>query len=155
HEIGGFDVRISLGDRELYPLIGADRPAKHHTIAGVTRCPLDEPSAIADRLGRDEDPLHIPSIDDVAESLTFFSNAILDGDLHVFEKDSGRVMVHHDVQRLNVQMTLDVTHVNDEYRKSLRLVFQFLVRSRSSQKKHQIGLLRARYANFLSVHDIP
>src|SRR5438309_2150706 len=47
------------------------------------------------------------------------------------------------------------SHIDEENGKSLRLVFQLLIRCRSSQQKHQIGVARARNENFLAVDDVP
>src|SRR5207253_3065294 len=48
HEVGGLDADVGPGDGELHALVGADRPAEHHPLAGITGDPVDEPAAVAD-----------------------------------------------------------------------------------------------------------
>src|SRR5207249_7497611 len=61
----GLEPRVRLGDRKLHALVLADRSAEHDPLARVTRGALDEPATVTKRLGRDEDALDVPAVDDV------------------------------------------------------------------------------------------
>ena len=145
---------VSLGNRKLDTLIGADRPSKYDAVGSILGRPLNKPVTIADGFGSDQNPFDIPSVDDVAESFTLFSDAIFFGNLDIFKPDRRRVVVDHDVQRLDVQLALHVTHIHDEHGQSLRLVFQFVVRRCSSQQKHEIRLPRARNEYLLPIDNV-
>ncbi len=63
HQVGRLDVHVRPRDRELHPLVLTDRPAEHLAVAGITRRALDEPAAVADALGGNQDALRIEPID--------------------------------------------------------------------------------------------
>src|SRR5205823_136600 len=65
HEVGSADVHIGPGDGELHALVLADGPAEDLSLFGVGSGCLDEPVAVADALGCDEDPLGIHAVQDV------------------------------------------------------------------------------------------
>ena len=99
---------VRLGDRKLDSLVCADRPAEHHPFSRVIGCPFDKPAAVADGLGGDQNPLRIPPVDDVTESLAFLSDQVLHRNLHILEEDRVRVMVDHDIQGLDFQVSFAV-----------------------------------------------
>src|ERR671936_346130 len=70
HEARGEKIGMSLRERELHTLVRADRASEDNALARVARRALDEPPTIAERFGGDEDPLRVPRIDDVAETLS-------------------------------------------------------------------------------------
>ena len=61
------------------------------------------------------------------------------------------MVIHHQIQRPDLQIPLDLAHVYDEDRYPLRLVFHVAVRRGSRQQKHQIGLFRPRDEDLLPV----
>ena len=67
------------------------------------------------------------------ETFAFFSDKVGRGNLHVLKEDGVGVMVHHDVQRLNLQISFYVAHVDDENGYALRFVLHFLVGRRARQ----------------------
>src|SRR5258708_6862418 len=154
HAGSRFDMGVAARQRNLHALIGADRLADHDALAGIFRAALDEPAAIPDGFGGDQDALGIPAVDDVAKALAFLADAVLDGNFHILEEQDVGVMVEHHVERLDVELSLDVAHIDKENRKALRLVLQLLVRRGARQKQHQVGLLGARDENLLAIHDI-
>src|SRR2546421_452281 len=83
-------------------LIGADGLAENHTLARIFRAPLDEPAAVADGFGGDEDALRVPAVDDVAKAFAFLADAVLYGDFDILEEEDVGVMVEHHVERLDV-----------------------------------------------------
>ena len=87
HQIGSLDVREGLGDGKLDPLIRADRPAEHDALAAVGGRPVDEPAAVADRLGGQQNPFGVPAVDDVAEPAAFLADEVLGRDLDVLKED--------------------------------------------------------------------
>ena len=127
---------MGLRDRELNTLIRTDRPAENHAIGRVTRGALDEPPSVADRLGRDQDPLDVPAVDDVAEALPFLADQILGRYLQVLDEDLRRVMVEHRADRPNGDASVGESsfQAHDEDRQTLRLVLKLLVRCRARKK---------------------
>src|ERR687890_181486 len=70
HQIGGLDLRPRRAERELDPLIGADRATEDLARLRVPRRALDEPAPVADELGGNENSFRIPAVEDVAEPHT-------------------------------------------------------------------------------------
>src|SRR5207253_508662 len=59
HQVGRFEPRMGLRNRELHALVCADRSPEYHARAAVATGPLNEPAAVADRLRGDQDPLGV------------------------------------------------------------------------------------------------
>ena len=74
HQVGRLDRRVRPRDRELHALVRADRPAEDDALRRVARRPLDEPAAVADALGGDQDPLGVHAVEDVAEALALLAD---------------------------------------------------------------------------------
>ena len=79
HQVGGLDRGVGPGDRELDALVGADRAAEDDALGGVARRLLDEPAAVADALGGDQDPLGVHAVEDVAEALALLADQRVGG----------------------------------------------------------------------------
>jgi hypothetical protein len=74
HQAGRLDVDVRARDRELHTLILADRAAEHLALAGSPDGPVDEPAAVAHALGRDQDPLGVQAVQQVAEPLALLAD---------------------------------------------------------------------------------
>ena len=74
HQVGRLDVDVRARDRKLHALVLADRPAEHDALVRVARRALDEPAAVADALGGDQDPLGVQAVEDVAEALALLAD---------------------------------------------------------------------------------
>jgi len=68
-KVGRQHLRVGARDRELHALVGADGAAEDLAFAGVGAGALDEPVAVADGLGGEQDPLGVPAVDDVPETI--------------------------------------------------------------------------------------
>src|SRR5690606_21714054 len=73
HQVGGFDLDVRFGNRELHALVLADRATEHFAVTGVLGRLLDEPAAVTDALGGDQGALGVQTVEDVAETLAFFA----------------------------------------------------------------------------------
>ena len=71
HQIRRFDIGVGFGDRKLNALIRTDGSAEDDSFTRVLGGAFDEPAAVADRFGGDEDTLGIPAVDDVAKTHPF------------------------------------------------------------------------------------
>ena len=145
---------VCLRDRELDSLIGPDRTSEDDPVASVGGRAIDKPAPVANRLGSDEDPLHVPAVDDVAKALAFLADAVLDRDLHILQEDGVGMVVDHHVQRVDLHVAFDIAHVHQEDGKPLGLVLQLLIRRCAGQQEHQVRLLRARDEDLLPVDDV-
>jgi hypothetical protein len=55
-------------------LILANRAAEHLALPGSPDGPVDEPAAVAHALGRDQDPLGVQAVQQVAEPLALLAD---------------------------------------------------------------------------------
>src|SRR5207247_1370111 len=74
HEVCRLDRRVRLRDRELHSLVRTDRAPEDDALRRVASCQLDEPVPIADALGRDQDPLRVHPVEDVAKALSLVAD---------------------------------------------------------------------------------
>ena len=74
HQVGRLDVDVRARDRELHALVLADRPVEHDALVRVARRALDEPAAVADALGGDQNPLGVQAVEQIAEALAFLAD---------------------------------------------------------------------------------
>src|SRR5262249_15502454 len=81
HQIRGLEMSVSECEGELHTLICTDGASEDDSFPGILGPPLNEPTAIADRFRGDEDALCIPSVDNVAKSLSFVANQVGGRDL--------------------------------------------------------------------------
>jgi len=76
---------------------------------------IDEPAAVADALGRDQDALGVHPIEDVAEALALDTDQILGRHPHILEGQCGRAVVEHGADRSHGQAIPDgLMQVDDE-----------------------------------------
>src|SRR6187402_945660 len=90
-------------DRKLHALVLADGPREHDTLLRVLRRALDEPAAVADAFGRDQNPLGIEAVDQIPEALAFFADERRRWNLQVVEKQLRRRVIHHRPNRADGQ----------------------------------------------------
>ena len=95
HEIGRLDLDIAFGDRELHALVLADRPAEDDALLGIGRHLIDEPVAVADAFGRDQDALGVEAGENVLEAVAFLADQILFGDFEIVEKQFVGLVIDH------------------------------------------------------------
>ena len=126
--------------RQLHALIRSDGTPEHHPLARVGRSPFDEEPRIAYRLGRDQDPLHVPRVDDVPEALALFTDQVLGGHLQIVEEELVRMAIERHIYRLNRESVSRFTHIYHEDGQPLGLVAQLVVGCRARQQQHQVGL---------------
>ena len=74
HQVGRLDVDVRPRDRKLHALVLADRPVEDDALPGVLRRALDEPAAVANAFGRDQDPLGVQAVEQIPEPLAFFAD---------------------------------------------------------------------------------
>src|SRR5438445_216500 len=122
----------------------------------IGRGASDEPAAVAQRLGRDEDPLGVPAVDDLAKALALGADEIGCRHFELVDEELGGVMVEHRLDRTHHDpLLLDrAFQVHEEDGEALRLVCELVVRRRARQKQQQVGVLRARDEDLRSVHGI-
>src|SRR5207244_3910469 len=89
-ERGRLELSVRLRQRELDALIRSDRPAEHDTTGRVRRGAFDEPASVAQRLRRDEDPLGVPAVDDVAEAMALSADEIGCRHFELVDEELGR-----------------------------------------------------------------
>ncbi len=103
HQVGSPHVDVGPRDRELDPLVLADRPVEDHSALGVVRRPLDEPVAVADTFGGDQDALGVHAVENVAEATSLLADQVLCWDLQVVEEEGVGVVIHHGVDRMHFE----------------------------------------------------
>ena len=101
HEVGGLDIDVRPRDRELNSLVLTDRTSEHHPVVCVFAGSVDEPSTITHTLGRDQDPLGVQPVEQIAEPFTLLANPVLDRHLEIVEEDLRRRVVDHGANRMD------------------------------------------------------
>src|SRR5690606_16901755 len=107
HQVGGFDLDVRFGNRELHALVLADRATEHFAVTGVLGGLLDEPAAVTDALGGDQGALGVQTVEDIAETLAFFADQAAGGDFQVVEEQLIGLVVDHVGDRLHGQAVAD------------------------------------------------
>ena len=90
-EMRGLQRRPRSGQRVLDSLVRPDRPPEHDTLARISRGPPNGVAADPDGFGGDQDALGVEALEDVAEPLALFADAIGLRDAHAVEIDLVRV----------------------------------------------------------------
>src|SRR5215212_3779645 len=68
HEVRGLHTRVCLRYGELDPLVLSYRPAADDPLLSPLRGLVDEPAAVADALGGDQDPFGVHAVEDVSKA---------------------------------------------------------------------------------------
>ena len=92
HQIGGFKLRPVAGQRVLNGLVLANGTAEDDAFAGVTGGAIQRGAPDSHGLGGDKNAFRVQAVDNGAESLALFPDAVFFRDFHVFEKH--HVAVH-------------------------------------------------------------
>ena len=72
--VGRLDLGIGAGERELHPLVLADRPVEDDPLLGVVDAFFEKPAAVADAFLGDQDALGVHAVEDVAEALALLAD---------------------------------------------------------------------------------
>ena len=101
--------------------------------------------AVADAFGRDQDPLRVHPVEDVAEPLALLPDERVGGHLDAVEEDLRRRVIHHRLDRADRHRPrLEcLFHVDDEGREALGLAVDLVEGRRPRQQQHQVGVERA------------
>ncbi|KFB70344.1 MAG: hypothetical protein AW09_004570 [Candidatus Accumulibacter phosphatis] len=155
HQVGRLDLDQGLGDRELHPLVHADRPVENDALAGVARRAIDEPVAITDAFCGDQGPFGIESVEQVAEALALVTDQVLCGDFEIIEEQFVGLVVDHVGDRSHRETVADgVMQVDDEDRHPFGFPFHLGERCGACQQDHQIRVLHARNPDLLTIDQI-
>src|SRR5687768_5609403 len=154
HEVRGLGVRVRARERQRHALVLPDRTAEDDPLLRVGRGAGDEPARVADAFGRDEDPLGVPAVDDVAEALALLADEILHRDLEVLDEELVRVVVDHGLDRPRLDRAPCGLDVDEEDRQPPRLVVEALVRRGAREQQHEVRLFEAARPDLLAVHDV-
>ena len=98
HQVRRANVRMRLGQGELYALVLSDRPPEHDPLAGVGAALIHEPVAIPDAFGRDQDALGVEPVEQRPETLALLADQVLHGYFQAIEEDLAGVVVEHGAQ---------------------------------------------------------
>ena len=142
-------------DRKLDALVLADRTAEHLALLGIVRRPLDEPAAIADTFGGNQDALGIHAVENVAKTLVLLADERVGGNFEIVEEDFRRRVVDHRRDRRDPHLVLRRRlHVDDEDRQPVRARGQGALGRRAGEEDHEVGMLGAAGPDLLAVDDI-
>src|SRR4029450_11090913 len=76
HQVCRTDVGIGPRGRKPDPRVLAKRPIEYDALARVSARPVDEPVAIADALGGDENPFGVDAVEQITKALPFLSDKV-------------------------------------------------------------------------------
>ena len=120
HEVGRLDRSVRARERELHALVGADRPLEHDALAGVARRAVEEEAAVADALGRDQHALGVHAVEDVAEAAALLADERVVRHGEVGDEDLAGMVVHHRLDRPDLERVARGPHVDQECERSPR-----------------------------------
>jgi hypothetical protein len=141
HHVGGLQLGVGAGERELHALVLADRAPEHPALVGVGHALVEQPASVTDALGGDQDALRIHAVEDVAEALALLADQVLGRNLEIVEEHLGGVVVDEGLDRPDLQaMPARLAQVDDEGREPFRALFHLVCRRRACQQQHQIGV---------------
>ena len=76
HQVGSSDVGVGLRERELNPLVLADRPREYDPFPGVAACCPNEPITVSDAFRRNQDPLGVQAVQQRPESFALLADQV-------------------------------------------------------------------------------
>ena len=149
HHVGRADLHVGVGQRELHALVGADLAAEHLPLVRVVDGAVDEPVAVADGLGRQQDALGVPAVDDVAESGVDLADHVVGRNPHaVVVHLVGGVVEHrahrHDLERVGL-LGADLAQVDQEQGQPAGAVLGLV--AGAGQHEGQVGLRRCGWSS--------
>src|SRR6266508_5779636 len=157
HQIGGGHGGIGAGERELYALVAPDRRAEHYALPRIGGRALDEPVAVADTLGGQQDALGVPTIDDIAEAAPLLANQAIERQAQVAIPDLVGLVVKHRTDALDLGragLFARLAQVDQEQAEATGPVADLLAWGGARQQEQQIGLLDAAGPVLVAVHPI-
>jgi hypothetical protein len=136
-------------------LVLSDWPAEDAALVRVVDAFPEQPAAVADALGRDEDPLGIHAVEDVAEALALLADQVLGRHFQILDEHLGRVVVDERLDRPNVDaIALGRLEIDQEHGKAFGALLDLIPRRRASEEQHQVGVKGARGPDLLPVDDV-
>src|SRR5215510_13409414 len=155
HQSRSFHVGIGAGERELDSLILADRTIEYYSLLGITAGALDEPAAIANAFGGDQNALGVQAIEQITKTLAFFADEIFCGNFNIVKENLSGGVVHHGLNRANGKAASGgFTQIYEQNGKPFSTLFYLLDRSGARQQKHKIRMLCAGNPDFLTFDDV-
>jgi hypothetical protein len=146
---------VRARDRELHTLVLTDGPAEDYAVLRILRGPLDEPAAVADALGRNQDALRVQAVNQIPEALPFLADQRRGRHFQVVEKEFRRRVIHHRANRADRQPVTDrLTQVHEQNRQALAALLYLIERRRAADEQQQIGMLGARNPDLLAADDV-
>src|SRR5262249_13906134 len=116
HQVGCFHVYVCPCDGELDPLVLADRTVEDDAFLRVLRGAFDEPPAVANTFGSYQNPLGVQPVNEVPESLAFFTDQGVDTYLEIVEEELRRCVIHHRPDRADRQaLPHGLSHVDQQH----------------------------------------
>ena len=104
---------------------------------------------------RDENPLRVHAVEDVAEALPLLTDEVFGRDLQVFDEELAGVVVHHRIDGPHRDPVPDGrAQIDEENREAPGLLLDLVRGRRSHEQEHQVRVLRARDPDLLTVHDV-
>ena len=149
------DVRIGARDRELDALVLADRPVENDPLLRVGRRLVDEPVAVADALGGNQDALGVQAVEYVLEPFPSSPMRFSAGTSQVVEEQLVRLLVRHVADRLDREPVADRLRRSTMKTESPSDFFLTSVdRRRAREQEQQVRMPHPRDEHFLPVHHV-
>ena len=138
------------------PWFGPDRATEDDALGCIRGRLVDEPAPVADALRRDQDPLRVHAVEDVAEPLALLADERVRRHLQAVDEDLRGGVVDHRLDRADRHRSRrrGPLHVDDERREALRLLLHLLERRRPREEQHEVGVERPRRPDLLPVDDV-
>ena len=155
HQPRRLHLRIGLGDGELHALVGADGAPENLALSGIRTGLLDEPAAIADALGRDQDSLGVHAVQDVAKAPALLADQAGGGDHQVVEEELGGRVVDHGADRPDFEAVAErALKLDEEDREPVRPLGALFLRRGAGEEEQQVRVLGPRDPDLLAVHGV-
>src|SRR5688572_1162483 len=155
HQVSGAYLRVGARDRKLNPLVLPDRPIQHHPFVRVGARALDEPVAVPDAFGGNQDALRVHAVEDVAEPLALLADQVIRGHLEILEEHLVGLVVDHVANGPDGQAFLRrPAQIDEKDRQPFGLLLHLRQRGRPREQQHQIGVLHPRRPHLLAVDHV-
>src|SRR5215210_1490815 len=155
HEVRGLHARVCLRYGELDPLILSYGTVEHDPLPSPLRGLVDEPAAVSDALGGDEDALGVHAVQDVAEALALLADQGARRYRQVLEDELVGLVVDHDPPGLYREaVAYRLAQLEDKDREPLGLAVHLVSGRRPRQKDHGVRMLDAGDVDLAPVDDV-
>ena len=99
HQIRRFDLDVRSAIGNCMPWFWPIGRLNTTRSLGVARRAIDEPAAVADAFGGDQDPLGVQAIQHIPEPSALFADERVGRHLEIVEEQLGRRVIHHRADR--------------------------------------------------------